>query len=152
MDLAVEPLGGDLAAADRRTAWSLYVAIIVRPEVRGGLVGDDSPPRGDIATELRGFVRHLERIMVDWPAAEVQNPRATHLGYCLAAAVEMILLPFLRCLDDTRGIVVDSNRADWIAVRNFFRELARELSASYGFPDATARVPREVVHGWRRTS
>lgn len=127
LDLRIEPLAGPLARADRQCAWRVYLALLTRPALR-----DERMPEA----ELRDFVRALRAPLEDWPAAELADPRATHLGHALAAAIEAVFLPCLRH--------ASSEAAAWPAVRDFCRALSSELARLYGFPDAGAGVPGDL--------
>jgi hypothetical protein len=130
MNLQIEPLGGELAAADRRVAWRLYLALATRSALR-----DDQLPE----RELRDLIVSVQAMLADWPAAEIKAPRPGHLGFLVIAVVELVLLP---CLNR-------ASPAGWRAVREFCHAFAREIAQTYGYPDAGANPPKDLLAAWK---
>jgi hypothetical protein len=132
VDLKVEPLTGTLAKIDRQLAWRLYLALVARTSLQADEL---------FAKDLGNFIMAQQVALHDWPAAQIEDPRPGHLGHLIAAVIEMILLPcFLRGRD------APTARA---SVREFCHALARELASLYGFPDAGANMPRDLLAEWQ---
>ena len=132
MSLRIEPLSGRLAASDRRLAWRLYLALVTRPALRD----QEMPER-----ELRDLVHALQTMLVDWPAARIEAPRPGQLGFLVVTVIETILIP---CVSHGK-----ETSAGWFAVREFCGALAREIAQTYGFPDAGASVPKDLLAAWQ---
>ena len=132
MNLRIEPLSGTLAASDRRLAWRLYLALVTRPALRD----EEMPER-----ELRNLVLALQTMLARWPAARIEAPRPGQLGFLVVTVIETILLPCVRHGRETA--------AGWPAVREFCGALAREIAQTYGFPDAGASVPKDLLAAWQ---
>ena len=129
MNLQIEPLGGELVAADRRAAWRLYLALATLPALRD----DQLPERA-----LRDLIVSLQAMLEEWPAGEIKAPRPGHLGFLVVAMIEMVLLP---CINR-------ASPAGWRAVREFCHASAREIARTYGFPDAGANPPQDLLAAW----
>jgi hypothetical protein len=132
VDLKIEPLTGALAQIDRQCAWRLYLALVARPSLQADEL---------FADDLSSFIERLQAAVEDWPAAQIEEPRPGHLGYLIASVIEMILLP---CLVHGRRAATARS-----SVREFCHALARELADLYGFPDAGANMPRDLLAEWR---
>jgi hypothetical protein len=132
MSVRLEPLAGELAAADRELAWRLYLALATRPALR-----DEQMPEPD----LKALVDALRTMLQDWPAAQIQAPQPGHLGFVVVTIIETILLP---CISHGRG-----SPEGWRATREFCYALAREIANTYGFPDAGTNVPRDLMEAWQ---
>ena len=132
MSLRIEPLSGALAASDRRLAWRIYLALVTRPALRD----EDMPER-----ELRDLIQALQAMLAHWPAARIEAPRPGHLGFLVVTVIETILLP---CVIHGRQM-----SAGWPAVREFCGGFAREIAQTYGFPDAGAALPRDLLAAWQ---
>ena len=132
MNLVIEPLSGELAPADRQLAWQIYLALATRCALRE----EQMPER-----ELRDLVDALQTMLGYWPAARIEAPRPGQLGFLIVTVIEMILLP---CVSHGRGA-----SAGWRAVREFCDAFAREIARTYGFPDAGANVPKDLLAAWQ---
>ena len=132
INLRIEPLSEPLVYEDRQLAWRLYLALVTRPALR-----DDEMP----APELGELIDALRRMLEEWPAARIQAPRAGQLGFVVVTVIETILLP---CISQQ-----GAKARGWRAVREFCQALAREIAATYGFPDAGANVPKDLLAAWR---
>jgi hypothetical protein len=130
--LTIEPLAGALAHLDRQLAWRCYLALVTRPALRNDTRSRDA---------LEELITALGIILAEWPAGQVDAPRQGHLGYLLVTVIEAVLVP---CLHHE-----DAGPASWHAVRGFCQALARELAREYGFPDAGANIPADLLAAWR---
>ncbi len=141
LTLAIVPLDGELAAADRRIAWRLMVELLARPALRGESADAD---------DLAGFVAELRRLIQEWPAAEVAQHDPGHLGPFTLAAIEWILLPCLAGADARAGAGADAALPDrsWRAVRDFLQSWAGELALRYRFGDASRPLPADLCTAW----
>jgi len=131
IDLSVEPLGGALAKEDRQLAWRFYLALTMRSGLRAGEIS---------RADLQELVGAMQMMLQQWPAGEIANPRPGQLGFLMVAIVEFILL---HCL--SHGASAQASEA----VRELCRALAREIATTYGFPDAGANVPQDLLAAWR---
>jgi hypothetical protein len=131
VELAIEPLSGELETADRAVAWRLYLALLTRVSLRG------DPPS---AEGWREFLGALETALAPWPAAQLELPKAGHLGHVLTTSIELVLLPCAQHPDPQRV---------WPAVRVFLRDLATELARAYRFPGAVDKLPPDLAGAWR---
>src|SRR3954469_4127344 len=95
LELKLAPLADGPRELDRQLAWELYVAILVRPSVRGGFFGRDDPPPEDAAGEIARFLDEVRGIMARWPVGLGPRIEPCHLGPFLASSTELLLLPFL---------------------------------------------------------
>lgn len=130
--LSIEPLAEPLAREDRQLAWELYLALATRPALRADALPPDA--LGELVDSLRGMLSR-------WPAGEIENPRAGHLGFLLVAIIELVFVP---CL--VRG----AQSSDAIRpVLDFCQSMAREVARVYGFPDPGANVPGDLAQAWR---
>lgn len=132
INLRLEPLAGELAAADRQLAWRLYLALATRPALR-----DEEMPE----VEVKALVEALRTVLEDWPAARIEAPRPEHLGFVAVTIIETILLP---CIRHGQGA-----SPGWHATRDFCDAFARELARAYGLPDAGTNVPRDLLEAWQ---
>jgi hypothetical protein len=130
LDLQIEPLAGAQATADRQLAWRVYLTLVTRSALRQPQLSE---------TEVRRLIGALEELLAQWPAAEIEKPVSAQLGFVIVTVVEMILIPSLSHAHSADG---------WAAVRDFCQGLARELAKVYGFPDAGANVPGDLLAAW----
>lgn len=130
--LTIEPLAGALASVDRQVAWRCYVALVTRPALR-----NDARTR----SALEELITAFGTILAEWPAGQVDAPREGQLGYLLVTVIEAVLVPSLHH--------EDAGPASWHAVRGFCQSLARALAREYGFPDAGANTPADLLAAWR---
>jgi len=132
VDLTFVPLTGALAPADRQFAWLLYLELVARPALR-----EETPN----AAELAELITRWRQLLATWPAAQLERPAPTQLGYVVLAAIEMVLLPALR-LDSIEPPA-------WHAVRMFCHDFAGELARCYDFNDAAAELPADLQAAWQ---
>lgn len=135
IDLNVQPLAGPLAPQDRQLAWGLYLALTTRPALREEAM---------LRAELDELIDSLRTLLERWPAAEISNPQAGHLGFLAVAVIELIFLP---CLEHGAHVPEACG-----AVRRFCESFAREIAITYGFPDAGASAPQDLLSAWRARS
>jgi hypothetical protein len=131
LSLRIEPLSGELAPADRHLAWRLYLALVTQSALRS----DQMPQR-----ELHDLIHALRTMLDDWPAARIEAPRPGQLGFLVVTIIETILLPCVSYGEGASG--------GWPAVRQFCDALAREIAQTYGFPDAGANMPKDLLAAW----
>lgn len=131
IDLSVEPLGGALVKEDRELAWRFYLALTMQSGLRAREIS---------RSDLHELIGSMRAMLQQWPAGEIANPRPGHLGFLMVAIVECILLP---CV--SHGASAQAHEA----VRDLCRALAREIATIYGFPDAGANVPQDLLAAWQ---
>lgn len=147
---------GALAAEDRQLAWELSVAVASRLSLRGKIDdrGEDHF-RGEVLAEsfdeLEAFLAEARALAGRYPVNAAAND---HLGFFIAQTVELVVRPFYERWQAEYRYWWETNRShgepfiiqnnyprleemldDWIALRKFWREVLRELSAAYGFAD-----------------
>ena len=133
LNLQIAPLAGEQSVADRQLAWRTYLALIGQPALRRQQFDE---------AEVRRLIQTLKELVAQWPAAEIEKPDASQLGFVIVTVIEIILIP---CL--SRAQSADA----WSAVRDFCHQLARELPRVYDFPDAGANVPGDLLAAWEAT-
>lgn len=132
VDLAIVPLAGPLAPADRQCAWRLVLELLTRPRLRG--------EAADLA-ELFELVTVLRRLLAEWPAAQVERPDPGHLGRVALSVIDCVLMP---CL-----LAGSLPAPTWQAVRTFLQTWALELVHTYGFGDIGADLPSDLRAAWQ---
>lgn len=133
IELAIEPLAGPLAAADRQVAWQVLLELVGRPGLQRDAVTRDA---------LAALADALRECLGDWPAGQVERPKPQHLGPVLLTTIEFLLLP---CLD---GRCDGNTPPGWPAVRTFCRALAREIAERYGFAAGRGALPPDLAQAW----
>jgi hypothetical protein len=91
--------------------------------------------------ELRDLVDALRTMLEHWPAPLIESPRPGQLGFLVVTVIETMLLP---CVIHGKGA-----SSGWRAVREFCDAFAREIALTYGFPDAGANVPKDLLSAWQ---
>jgi hypothetical protein len=132
LNVRLEPLAGELAAADGHLAWRLYLALVTRVALR-----DEQMPQAAMAA----LVDDLRAMLEDWPAARIDRPRPEHLGFVVVTIIETILLP---CISQGQGA-----SPGWRATRDFCQAFARDLAHTYGLPDAGTNIPTDLIEAWQ---
>lgn len=175
INLGIVSIGGDLSEEDRQCAWELYcelasrVSLMGKEDERGELVFT-----GEIYDQsldsVYAFFREARGLMRRYPVGRIAAGDKQHLGFFIAALIEVVLRPFLekwqasyrywwRCECQRLPQVSPFERqegypelqemlADWQAVRRFCRSAAKELVEQFELPDVMALEPPELKQQW----
>lgn len=176
INLGIASIGGELTDDDRQCAWELYCELVSRVALVGKLdehgkqvfVGERYDQSLD---SLCAFVKEARGLMRRYPVGRLAagGPQ-NHLGFFIASLLEIVLRPFLEKwrasyrhwweqahtqrpdgspfeLQETYPRLAEMQQ-DWIALRRFCREAARELTHTFSLPDVTAVAPPQFGQAW----
>ena len=171
-DLAVSPLQGEHAAADRQFAWELFVEMSTRVSVRGNLDGDRESYAHEVLAKsmvsLQEFFERVRTLVRQYPVGAIGPETRAHLGFSAARMLGIIYGPFLSKWaahllhwwneDSDRGRPPVARQqeypelaellADWSLVRRFGRDTTAELARAYGFADVPGAMPPDLREAW----
>ncbi len=172
MTLAIVPLSGAHAGADRQHAWELYVEIASRVAVRGNLDGEresfDHEVLASSMASLQEFFERVRTLVRRYPVGAIGGGASEHLGFATARMLGIVYGPFLAKWathllhwwneDSDRGRPPVQRQdeypqltallADWTAVRTFGRAVTQELAQAYGFADVPGAMAPELRAAW----
>lgn len=176
INLGIVAVGGELSEADRQCAWELYcelvsrVALVGKQDARGELVFIGEL-YSDSLDSVHAFFREARALMRRYPVGRISgDDRRNHLGFFIAALLEVAIRPFLekwqatyrhwwrRSTDSDPGrspferqqafAHLDAMLADWRELRRFCRAAAKELTETFDLPDVMALEPPRAQQEW----
>lgn len=179
VSLGFVTFGGEFDDADRQSAWELYLEMMTRVAVRGKV---DAEGYDDFTGELLAeslqstytFVQNARAIARSFPVGALGQKPRHHLGFFIAQMLEVVFRPFLEKWQaeyrhwwaceypegcQRRPTVVqldyphlDELLLDWVSVRRFVRDAAKELATEYELVDLSVAMPEELRQAMQESS
>lgn len=175
INLGLVSIGGTFDEEDRQCAWELYcelisrVALVGKENEHGELVFTGE--RYDQSLDsLHAFFREARALMRRYPVGKIGGGQGDHLGFFIAALLEVVIRPFLEkwqvsyrhwwqqeCRRLPQASPFERQRSyprleemleDWRRVRRFCRDAAKELARQFKLPDAMAIEPPGSKQQW----